>query len=63
MAIDNLPGEVPRDASYDFGIQLMNNAFPYLFEKDYDRIIERATITNNGRLMPEFEYLRNYAGL
>jgi len=63
MAIDNLPGEVPRDASYDFGIQLMNNAFPYLIGDDKDRIIERATLVNNGLLMPDFTYLCNYAGL
>jgi len=63
MAIDNLPGEVPRDASSDFGIQLMNNAFPYLFGEDKDKIIERATIVNKGQLMPEFEYLSDYAGL
>lgn len=63
MAIDNLPGEVPRDASYDFGIQLMNNVFPYLFAEDKDKVIERATIVNNGKLMSEFDYLSDYAGL
>ena len=63
MAIDNLPGEVPRDASYDFGVQLMSNVFPYLFTEDKDKIIERATIANDGKLMPEFDYLRDYAGL
>lgn len=60
MAVDNLPGELPRDSSKDFGLQLINNVFPHLLFSDSERIIERATITQNGVLMPDFKYLEDY---
>jgi len=61
MAVDNLPCELPRDASEDFGKELMEKVLPSLLLKDEDNLIERASITRNGELMPRFEYLRNYA--
>lgn len=61
MAVDNLPCELPKDASVDYGSDLINRVFPFLFGEDPDRIIERASETNlNGNLMPDFEYLRDY---
>lgn len=63
MAVDNLPGEVPRDASVDFGKGLIDKVFPSLFGDDTDGIIERASITNNGKLGKHFEYLKEFAGL
>jgi len=61
MAVDNLPCELPKDASEDFGNDLMNHVFPYLFGQDPDRIIERGSETDlNGNLMPDFEYLKDY---
>ena len=62
MAIDNLPCELPRDASEDFGNMLLDSVFPYLFgDQDPDLIIERATQTNlDGKLMPRFDYLSDY---
>jgi alanine dehydrogenase len=63
MAIDNLPGELPRDASEDFGKALINRIFPALFGNDTDGIIERATIVKNGTLTEKYTYLSNYAGL
>ncbi len=61
MAVDNLPGEAPRDASNDFAQQLIDNVFPSLFGEDKDGIIKRASITTNeGKLGEEFEYLQNY---
>ncbi len=47
MAVDNLPGEVPRDASVDFGKGLIEKIFPALFGEDTTGIIERASITEN----------------
>jgi saccharopine dehydrogenase (NAD+, L-lysine forming) len=44
MAIDNLPTELPRDASHEFGQTLMNSVLPYLFHGDEFGIIEKATI-------------------
>ncbi len=61
MAVDNLPCELPKDASEDFGNELINEVFPHLFGEDPDRIIERASETNlEGELMPDFAYLQDY---
>lgn len=61
MAIDNLPCELPKDASKDFGNELIKNVFPVLFGKDPHKIIERATeTTKEGRLSPHFSYLSDY---
>ncbi len=61
MAVDNLPGELPRDASVDFGKGLLEKVFPVLFGDDTDGIIERATITENGKLGKHFRYLKDFA--
>jgi hypothetical protein len=61
MAVDNLPCELPRDASDDFGKDLSERVLPFLFGDDQDGIIERASITKNGKLMPAFDYLADYA--
>jgi saccharopine dehydrogenase (NAD+, L-lysine forming) len=60
MAVDNLPGELPRDSSHDFGLQLINNVFRHLLSSDNYGIIERATIAKNGSLTPDFQYLEDY---
>jgi hypothetical protein len=61
MAVDNLPCELPRDASDDFAKDLTERALPFLIETDHDKIIERATICSNGKLLKQFEYLSDYA--
>ncbi len=61
MAVDNLPCELPRDASDDFGKDLTERVLPFLFAEDKDKIIERASICKEGKLMPAFEYLNDYA--
>ena len=61
MAVDNLPCELPKDASEDFGNELIKHVIPALIGNDDDRIIERASQTNlNGQLMPDFSYLKAY---
>jgi hypothetical protein len=60
MAVDNLPGELPRDASEDFGEALLNNVFPSLFREDSEGIVERATIVENGKLTDSYSYLQDY---
>lgn len=60
MAVDNLPGELPRDASNDFGNILTNVIIPNLWNGDQDEIIERATIAKEGSLTPKFAYLQGY---
>lgn len=61
MAVDNLPCELPLDASRDFGNELIKHIFPALFNEDPDDIIGRASETNlQGTLNPRFEYLSDY---
>ena len=60
MAVDNLPAELPRDASLDFGRQLMENVLNVLLTDSGSEVITRATILQEGRLTPQFEYLKDY---
>ena len=60
MAVDNLPGELPRDASEDFGRMLMERVMPALLGDDKDGIIRRAIIAENGQLTEHFSYLQDY---
>jgi len=60
MAVDNLPGELPRDASRDFGEALLKNVLPPLLGDDREGIVHRATITRNGELTEPFSYLEDY---
>jgi alanine dehydrogenase len=62
MAVDNLPGELPRDASIDFGNALAERVIPSLVEEDRDGIIDRATILRRGELTDHFGYLAEYLG-
>jgi saccharopine dehydrogenase (NAD+, L-lysine-forming) len=63
MAIDNLPCELPRDASDGFGKHLIERVLPSLFGDDADSLIQRATIAKNGRLEERFAYLKEYAAV
>jgi saccharopine dehydrogenase (NAD+, L-lysine-forming) len=60
MAIDNLPCELPRDASDGFGKHLFERVLPALFGEDKDGLIDRASITKDGMLTKRFEYLKDY---
>lgn len=60
MAVDNLPCEVPKDASSGFGQNLIDKVVPLVFGKDPDKILERATIAQNGKLTERFSYLQDY---
>lgn len=60
MAVDNLPCELPRNASEDFGRELIDNVLPHLLRYDADEVIKRATITENGKLTERFAYLQDY---
>lgn len=59
MAIDNLPTELPRDASEEFGSQLSEHFIPELL-KEESKILDRATITKEGDLTIEFIYLKDF---
>ena len=61
QAVDNLPNELPKDASDAFGRSLIDAVFPGLFGEDKDEIISRASITKDGRLTEKFSYLQDFA--
>ena len=60
MAVDNLPGELPRDASVEFSEILIERVFPAFVDGDKDQILHRSTIVKEGKLTPHFQYLQYY---
>jgi hypothetical protein len=60
MAIDNLPCELPRSASEEFGHDLIDRILRPLLVEDPEGIIARATIAENGQLTKYFDYLSDY---
>lgn len=61
MAVDNLPCELPKDASEDFGNELIDKILPALLEKDPSHIIARGSeTTKEGKLSEYFSYLQPY---
>ncbi|MDA6070403.1 NAD(P)-dependent oxidoreductase [Flavobacterium sp. AC] len=60
MAVDNLPCEIPKDASEGFGEQFMEHVIPAFFNGDKDGILQRAKITEKGKLTERFSYLQDY---
>ncbi len=62
MAIDNLPNELARDASMEFGNKLLELVLPELLKPESD-LLKRATIAEAGRLGPDFQYLADFAGI
>ena len=60
MAVDNLPCELPVDASFDFGTNLIDKVLNPLLGNDPDDIIGRATITCDGKLNGRFSYLQDF---
>ncbi|MCF8261204.1 MAG: hypothetical protein K9J12_10550 [Melioribacteraceae bacterium] len=66
IAVDNLPTELPRDASVEFSTALYK-FLPGIFNADFDESfqdcnlpeeIKRAVIVYKGELTPNFEYLQ-----
>lgn len=60
MAVDNLPCELPKDASEGFGDMFLKHVMPAFFNGDKDGILQRAKITENGKLTERFAYLQDY---
>jgi len=59
MAVDNLPSELPQEASEEFGSSIISEILPYLIDKDDGRI-NRATTASNGRFLRNFAYLNDF---
>ena len=60
MSVDNLPCELPKDASEGFGEMFLKNVVPAFFNGDKDGVLKRAQITEDGKLTPRFSYLQDY---
>lgn len=59
MAVGNLPNELPKDASEEFGEMLLQLVMPE-FMSGKSRLIEEATITQSGNLTAHFQYLSDF---
>ncbi len=60
MAVDNLPCELPRDASVGFGEAFLKHVIPAFFDGDKEGILERSRMTQNGQLTKRYAYLQEY---
>jgi len=60
MAVDNLPCELPKDASEGFGEMFMKHVIPAFFNNDKNGVLARAQMTQNGKLTPKFSYLQDF---
>ena len=60
MAVDNLPCELPKDASEGFGEMFLEHVIPAFFNGDASEVLAKAKITENGKLTPRFSYLQSY---
>lgn len=60
MAVDNLPCELPKDASEGFGDMFLEHVIPAFFNNDKDGVLARAKMTEKGRLTERFAYLQDY---
>lgn len=61
MAVDNLPCELPKDASEGFGDMFLDHVIPAFFNNDKEGVLERARMTtHDGKLTRHFGYLQDY---
>lgn len=60
MAVDNLPCELPKDASEGFGSMFMEYVIPAFFNDDKEGVLARAKMTEKGKLTPRFSYLQDF---
>ncbi len=62
MSIDNLPNELPRDASLFFGEQFIEHIVQHLKNPENSPVLQGGTIAKNGALTDSFKYLSHYVG-
>jgi len=60
MAVDNLPAELPKDASVGFAQMFLEHVIPAFFDGDKNGILQRARMTQNGKLTERYQYLQDY---
>ncbi len=60
MTIDNLPNELPRDASKSFGEQFTASIIQELIQNQESGVITRASVAIAGQLGPHYGYLDDF---
>ncbi len=60
MAVDNLPCELPKDASEGFGESFVKYVIPAFLNNDKDGVLLRSRMTQHGKLTERFSYLQDY---
>jgi saccharopine dehydrogenase (NAD+, L-lysine-forming) len=60
MAVDNLPCELPKDASEGFSENFAKYVIPAFFNNDKDGVLQRAKMAENGKLTERFSYLQDF---
>jgi alanine dehydrogenase len=61
MAVDNLPCELPKDASEGFGEMFAKHVIPAFYNGDKDGVLARAQMTtSDGKLTPNYAYLQDF---
>jgi len=60
MAVDNLPCELPKEASEGFGEMFMEYVIPSFFNGDKEGVLKRAKMTENGKLTERFAYIQDF---
>jgi len=60
MAVDNLPCELPKDASEGFGHSFVKYVIPSFFNNDAYGILHRARMTKDGKLTERYSYLQDF---
>lgn len=61
MAVDNLPCELPKDASESFSEAFVRYVIPAFYNNDADGVLYRAQMTTSeGTLTDRFKYLQDY---
>ncbi len=61
MAVTNLPTEMPKNASHEFGSLLLDHIVPLLINGDQDDILHSASITTSeGKLNKPYSYLQDF---
>lgn len=60
MAVDNLPCELPKDASEGFGELFLEHVIPAFYNNDQDGVLARAKMTENGQLTERYQYLQDF---
>jgi len=60
MAVDNLPCELPKDASEGFGESFAKHVIPAFFNNDKNGVLQRARMTQDEKLTERFSYLQDF---